>query len=153
MRLPLATLVLAALAGACAAPAPRPDAATHAALSREVADTERAFAATMAARDLDAFRRFLSAEAVFFSGPEPLRGPEAISAHWARFFDAPQAPFSWAPAEVQVLDSGTLALSSGPVHDPQGRLAGTFTSIWRREGDGSWRIVFDKGGPACEAAR
>lgn len=26
-----------------------------------------------------------------------------------------EAPFSWEPAQVEVLDSGTLALSSGPV--------------------------------------
>jgi ketosteroid isomerase-like protein len=153
MRLALAALAFALTAGACTAPAPRLDAAARAVLEREVADTERAFAATMAARDHAAFVRFLSPEAVFFSGPEPLRGADAVAAYWLRFYEAPQAPFSWTPAEVQVLDSGTLALSSGPVLDPSGRPAGTFTSIWRRDGDGRWRIVFDKGGPACETAR
>jgi ketosteroid isomerase-like protein len=33
------------------------------------------------------------------------------------------------------------------VRDPAGTLIGTFTSIWRRETDGSWRIIFDKGCP------
>ncbi|HPA52918.1 MAG TPA: DUF4440 domain-containing protein, partial [Thermoanaerobaculia bacterium] len=59
------------------------------------------------------------------------------------------APFSWEPALVEVLDSGTLALSTGPVRDPAGKETGTFTSIWRREGPGTWRIVFDKGNPVC----
>jgi len=54
---------------------------------------------------------------------------------------------------VEVLDSGTLALSTGPVHDPGGKRIGTFSSIWRREADGSWRIVFDKGCPVCTCER
>jgi ketosteroid isomerase-like protein len=48
---------------------------------------------------------------------------------------------------VEVLDSGTLALSAGPVRDPKGQQIGTFNSIWRREADGSWKIIFDKGCP------
>jgi ketosteroid isomerase-like protein len=49
-----------------------------------------------------------------------------------------------------VLGSGSLALTSGPVHDPEGKLIGTFTTIWRHEADGRWRVVFDKGCPVCE---
>jgi hypothetical protein len=44
-----------------------------------------------------------------------------------------------------VLASGELAWSRGPVYDPTGKQIGTFNSIWRREPDGRWRIVFDKG--------
>ena len=44
-----------------------------------------------------------------------------------------------------MLDSGTLALTSGPVFDPQGKQIGMFNSIWRLEPDGRWRVVFDKG--------
>ena len=58
--------------------------------------------------------------------------------------------FSWAPAEVEVLDSGTLAMTSGPVYDPSGTRTGTFTSVWRAEKDGSWKIVLDKGCPPCD---
>lgn len=117
-------------------------------LRQEVLETERAFAKTMADRDHAAFVSFLAEETVFFSGETPLRGAAAVAAHWKRFYDAAAAPFSWEPEQVEVLDSGTLALSTGPVRDPEGKPLGTFTSIWRREGD-RWRIVFDKGNPAC----
>lgn len=126
-----------------AAPAAAPTA--RAALEEQVRATEKAFAATMAARDLAAFAGFISDEAVFFTGPAPLRGKQAVVDFWKRFYEKPQAPFSWEPALVQVLDSGTLALSSGPVRDAKGEPAGTFTSIWRQEAPGVWRIVFDKG--------
>ncbi len=60
------------------------------------------------------------------------------------------APFSWQPEVVEVLASGTLALSSGPVWDPTAKRIGTFNSVWRREPGGQWRVVFDKGCPVCE---
>lgn len=132
------------LAVGCAPPAAQiePDA-----LRDEVDARERAFARTMAERDFEGFRRFLSEEAVFFSGPVPLRGKEAVAAWWGRYFTAPEAPFSWEPDQVEVLDSGTLALTSGPVSDPSGRVIARFTSVWRLESPGLWRIVFDKGSP------
>ena len=75
-----------------------------------------------------------------------------VSDAWKRFYTSPQPPFSWEPAEVVVLESGMLALSTGPVRDPQGKLIATFTSIWRLEAPGTWRIVFDKGNDVCDCA-
>ncbi len=120
-------------------------------LTREVESVERAFAQTMADRDHEAFTSFLSEEAVFFSGPNALRGKDAVSQAWRVFFEEAEAPFSWQPETVEVLDSGTLALSTGPVRGPDGTVRSTFSSIWRREEDGVWRIVFDKGNPVCPA--
>jgi hypothetical protein len=48
---------------------------------------------------------------------------------------------------VEVLPSGRLAMTSGPVTDAEGKPAGAFHSIWRREDDGVWRVIFDKGCP------
>jgi ketosteroid isomerase-like protein len=122
-------------------------------LQHEVAATERAFAKSMADRDHAAFSVFLSDEAVFFSGPKVLHGKQQVAAAWKRFFEAPTAPFSWQPEQVEVLASGSLAISSGPVHNAQGKLIATFSSIWRQEAPGVWRIVFDKGNEVCDCAR
>ncbi len=119
-------------------------------LKQEVLATERAFAQSMADRDFEAFASFLSEECIFFSGPTPLRGKAEVSAAWKRYYSDPAAPFSWEPGQVEVLDSGDLALSTGPVYDPAGTLIATFTSIWRREAPGTWRIIFDRGNDVCE---
>jgi ketosteroid isomerase-like protein len=128
----------------------RPRQPNPADLQRQVEETERAFAKTMADRDHAAFASFLSDEAIFFSGPEPLRGKQLVADWWKRYYETPEAPFSWEPEQVEVLRSGTLALSTGPVHDSKGKLIQTFTSIWRLEAPGTWRIVFDKGNEVCE---
>ena len=115
------------------------------ALTRQVADTERAFARSMAERDHAAFTKHLSEQAVFFSGPKVLQGRAAVAAAWKRFFEAKDAPFSWEPDRVVVLADGMLAHSTGPVRDPDGKPIARFNSVWRLEAPGTWRIVFDKG--------
>lgn len=138
------------LLAACAATAPRP---ANVDLTRQVADTERAFARTMADRNHAAFVAFLSDEAIFFTGPKPLHGRDEVAAAWRRFYEKPDAPFSWEPDKVEVLASGTLAISSGPVRDASGKLVATFTSIWRQEAPGVWRIIFDKGNDICDCPK
>ena len=140
------TLLLtgAVMLGACLA-----GAATLEELREQVRRTETAFAKTMADRDHAAFASFLASETVFF-GRGVLRGKAAVAEAWKRYYEGSAAPFSWAPDAVEVLDSGALAFSSGPVFDPAGKRVSTFNSVWRREKDDKWRIVFDKGCPPCD---
>jgi len=123
----------------------------HEELVVQVRAAETAFAATMAARDHAAFGGFIDDEAVFFGGRGPLRGAAAVKEAWQRFFTEPAAPFSWRPEVVEVLDSGTLALTSGPVFDAEGKHIADFNSIWRRGPDGRWLVVFDRGSDVCDA--
>lgn len=126
---------------------------SNADLKKQVADTERAFAASMKARDLAAFNSFLADDTVFFSGPVPLHGKKAVTEFWKKFYDKPEAPFSWEPSEVEVLASGDLAFSAGPVYDPAGKLISKFSSIWKRQKDGKWKIIFDHGWDVCDCKK
>jgi ketosteroid isomerase-like protein len=119
--------------------------APSAALRKQVFAAESSFAASMAKRDFDAFASHVSPEAIFFGDTTVMRGKEAVLNGWRRFFQKSDAPFSWKPDVIEVLQSGNLAISSGPVFDPGGKKVGNFSSIWRREPDGSWKIIFDKG--------
>src|SRR5436309_14832625 len=80
-------------------PAGRPDIVV---LKRQVADTERAFARTMASRAHQAFASFLSQEAVFFSAPKPLRGAQQVTDWWQRYYEGPDQLCSEEPGDVEV---------------------------------------------------
>ena len=112
---------------------------------QQVFAAERAFAKSMADRDASTFAKHVSDEAIFFNGTGVLRGKKEVLAAWSRFFEGKTAPFSWEPDRVEVLQSGTLALSTGLVRDPKGKVISRFNSIWRQEARGQWKIVFDHG--------
>ena len=99
-RAAIAAVVTAATAAARTAAQPQPALDT---LQREVWATEIGFARSMAERDFAAFGRYLSEHAVFWSGSKVLRGKAAVLEAWKRFYEGPQAPFSWQPDEVVVL--------------------------------------------------
>ena len=118
-------------------------------LQDEVRATETAFAKTMADRDRAAFATFIADEAIFFGRNGEIRGKQAVVDAWAAYFEGKEAPFSWKPETVSVLDSATLGLSSGPVFGADGKQFSTFSSIWRKKADGKWEIIFDKGCQYC----
>jgi hypothetical protein len=102
----------------------------------------------MADRDFKAFGKFLSSEAIFFTGSTVEHGSSEIETTWKPYFAGPTAPFSWVPDNVQVLPSGKLALSTGPVY-VQGKEVGRFNSVWILDGAHTWHVVFDKGEAVC----
>ncbi len=133
---------LALALGACAM---NPGGGDRAAWVEQVRAAETAFAHSMAERDFKAFAGFISDDAVFVNGGQPLRGKAAVLAHWKRFFDGAQAPFSWMPQIVEVTADGRLGYSEGPVSLPDGRVPARYFSTWRLESDGRWRVAFDNG--------
>jgi ketosteroid isomerase-like protein len=117
----------------------------------EVRAAETAFARAMADRDLAAFAALIADEAVFIDGGKALYGKAAIVDEWRRFFTAPAAPFAWKPEIVEVLASGALGYTQGPVWAPDGRVFTIFHSTWRRnEPRGDWQVVFDNGADVCK---
>ena len=122
-------------------------------LRGQVFAAESSFASTMAARDIKAFGTYVAPDAIFFGRRGVMRGKADVVEGWKSLFEGPKAPFSWRPEVVEVLDNGTLAHSSGPVMNPEGKVFGTFITVWRLEPDGKWRVVFDKGCDVCDSTR
>ena len=139
-------LALTALHAAAAA---LPSQAELAAIVVDVKAAETGFARTMAERKLDKFTEFVAEDAVF-NGRGPQIGRAAVVEAWKPYFDKPDAPFSWGPDAVAPTADGRLAISTGLVRDSKGKLIGRFTSIWRKDADGHWRVVADQGVDACE---
>ena len=145
---PRLSRILLPLLAFAAAPAVSPAQVATTPLARQVEAAERAFARSFADRDHAAFTRHLADDAVFFAEDAVMRGKAAVADGWRPMFDG-QAPFSWEPDLVEVVESGSLALTSGIVRNPDGQVVGRFNSVWRQESPGVWRVVFDRGQPIC----
>ena len=117
-------------------------------LEQQVYQAEKAFAETMASRNLDEFKQFIANDAVFI-GKDKLRGKSAIINTWKNYFKEPSAPFSWSPETVAVIGNGEIALSTGPVKNSSGKVFAYYHSTWRKNKDGEWKIILDKGHKYC----
>ena len=126
-----------------------PSQADLAAIVTDVKAAEAAFAKTMADRRLDLFTDFVAEDAVFVGATMNI-GRANVVAKWSAFFKAAQAPFSWAPDAVAVAADGRTAVSTGLARAPDGKVISRFTSIWRKDADGHWRVIADQGVDACE---
>lgn len=120
----------------------------RAAAAASLLAAESAFADAFARRDRDAFFAAVAPDAVFLAPERALVGKAEVEAEWGGFFEPAEAPFSWRPVRAEPSPDGALGLTNGPVYDPAGQWIGSFQSIWRRQPDGSWRVIFD-GAPSC----
>ncbi|MBC8647785.1 MAG: nuclear transport factor 2 family protein [Thermoanaerobaculia bacterium] len=126
---------------------------TQSPAAREVKAAEAAFAAAFADRDQAKFFSFVAEDAVFLSPGETLTGKPQVVQGWSRFFQGASAPFSWRPERVVANGAGDLGLSLGPVFDPAGKQVGNYSSVWRKQKDGTWKVIFDgPGSPVCPPA-
>ena len=117
----------------------------------EVRQAETGFAKAFADRDKTRFFSYVADDAVFISPLGTLRGKQQVIDRWSRFFDGVAvAPFRWGPERVEVAAGGSVGFSMGPIYDPKGEHAGYYSSIWQKQGNGSWKVVFD--GPGSPPA-
>ena len=124
--------------------------------SMDVRCQEIAFSRAVENKDIESFKKFLDNDARFV-GHSVGRGPDEITSTWQVFFSDDGPAIKWRPQFVEVLEDGSLALTRGPFRiinkDADGNLVehwGTFNSIWRKNSDGQWRVVFDAGSSAAE---
>jgi len=112
---------------------------------------EIGFSQSVEEKDIAAFKSYIDYDARFVGGSVN-RGVADVSAAWSIFFSDNAPIMKWRPQIIEVLSDGTLALSRGPyrmiVKGEDGKTTehwGTFNSVWRKQDDGSWKVVFDAG--------
>ena len=128
----------------------------RAARVEQVRAAEVAFAKSVMDDKPEAFAALLEPGAVFVSGQSVTRGKAAILAAWKGYFGPGRPYFEWHPEVVELSADGNLGLSRGPwvirTKDKEGKeveIRGLYNSIWQRQADGSWRILFDAGCSPC----
>ena len=68
------------------------------------------------------------------------------------FLDEKENQLTWAPVGADIADSGDLGYTYGTFEfrskDKEGKPSaehGKYTSIWKKQKDGSWKVVLDMG--------
>lgn len=145
MKLILPIVILATTLGVIAPPQnkrPQPELAS-------LVEAERSFSRTCVAKGLRAsFMEFFAEDGIRFL-PHPVNAQENF-----RQRPAPAAPqsftLSWEPVFADVSQAGDLGFTTGPYlltdnekKNPPGH--GYYSSIWRKQNDGSWKVLLDYG--------
>jgi ketosteroid isomerase-like protein len=117
----------------------------------EVRAAEIGFAKAFADRDAVKFAGFVADDATFLQRKRTLAGKDEVMKVWGEMLKQPKAQFSWSPDRVVVNRKGDIGLSTGPVLDADGKHIADYSSIWQRQRNGTWKIIFDgPGAPVCE---
>ena len=115
----------------------------------QVWQRELGFAKSVADHDPVAFASFLAANTAFGVSRVPTIGRDTVTREWRGIIDGSALKLEWYPAVVTVGGDGRTAYSSGPAlyQDPKtgAYRHGRYGSVWQREQDGEWRMIFDDG--------
>jgi ketosteroid isomerase-like protein len=114
--------------------------------------------------DMDKLTSMLADDAVFLGeGMPKIIGRAAIRQAWTDMSKLPGFSIGWVPEGAVVAQSGDLGYTFGSneigVNDAKGirvTTKGKYVTIWRKQPDGSWKVVVDTGNsdapPAPSAA-
>ena len=135
--------------------------AAHVAEAAQIMKADADFAQSVAEKNRERFLSFL-ADATTFNGgtAAELHGRDAVMKDWADFF-APEGPtLSWTPTKGEVVGAGDLGYTTGRslfrAKGPTGAVTerrGEYLTVWRKQADGSWTVVFDTGSTLSPAVR
>jgi len=117
---------------------------------RTLREADLALAQAVDARDAGAFGDLLANDAYFCSGGRPMKGRGAVLAGWSDFFREDGPKLRWAPELAELSRSGDLGYTIGrwelERREVDGRVVtseGRYVTVWRKGGDGHFRVVVD----------
>ena len=148
------TLVLTALVllGACQQQAATPPAKADTQVASDaIGKLENAQIAAIKAKDPAGATALYGDDAVFITGSGKTNGKEAIVTFFKGFLNDPHVTIDYKPGTKTFSDDGTLAYSTAtyvesytdPTTKKPTTVKGTNLSVWRRQADGSWKLVGD----------
>ena len=170
MKLPgrvMAAVVAALLVGAAGGCAQTPGGNTNTTSATDTTNTtntntpaveailkaDRDFNQSVADGDLKHFLSFIAEGATFNGGtPSEIRGRDAIAKDWAPFFAKDGPRLTWIPTHGEILGAGDLGYTVGTsayrtvAAGGQATIRrGQYLTVWRKQADGAWLIVYDTG--------
>ena len=84
----------------------------------------------------------------------PTVGRQAITERYQKLFSDPNFTLTWEPVKAEVFPAGNVGYTTGKYvahfKNKEGKLMesrGHYITLWRKQADGSWKIVGDSGAP------
>ena len=123
------------------------------AAGQQIVKADADFAKSVADRNRERFLSFV-ADATTFNGgtAAELHGRDAVMTDWEDFFKADGPTLTWVPTKGEVLGAGDLGYTTGRSvfrrKGADGKIVerrGQYLTVWRKQPDGSWKVVFDTG--------
>ncbi len=115
---------------------------------------DRDFDGVTAEKGIDGWVSFFAEEGMQLTPEGNIKGHEAIRAYMGPAFARPGFSLRWKPTFADIGASGDLGYTTGTYEsrgtDAQGNpvvRTGRYVSIWKKQKDGSWKVVLDTGSP------
>lgn len=111
------------------------------------------FAADTLENGLDGFlAHFAEGASIYPPNSPPIVGKRGIRDYYAKVFAKPGFRLTWSPSGAGVADSVDLGYTVGEfevaARDEDGsqiRRTGKYCMVWKKQGDGSWKVILDIG--------
>ena len=125
----------------------------------ELIEADRDFAIATVDSGVDAWVAHFAPEGVMISGQGEISGEPYIRAAMEDLFADSTVAFTWEPRRARAAQSGELGYTVGDYRisrrDSTGTIVetldrGMYVTVWRRQPDGSWKVVADVGTSAQE---
>lgn len=118
-----------------------------------IVKSDAAFAQSVAEKNREKFLSFIADVTTFNGGSaNELHGRDAVMKAWADFFAADGPTLSWTPIKGEVVGAGDVGYTTGRSvlrqKGTDGKVTerrGQYITIWRKQTDGAWKVVFDTG--------
>ena len=144
MKLAIVMVMLLGAAAMAQAPAK--------ATAQDLIQADEAFCKASVEKGLDAWVAFFDAEAVIFPADRAfVKGLPAVRSHWEGKKWSP-AGLTWKPLGAEIAASGDLGYTYGTWSftgkDKEGKsitATGKYLTTWKRQKDGSWKVLADIG--------
>ncbi len=116
--------------------------------------TDREFNEATQARGVEGWVSFFAEDGEMLRPGGSITGHEAIRVGMAPAFANPDFSLTWEPARAEVTPGGRLGFTTGRYlmvrKNASGQRVesrGTYMNFWRKQPDGSWKVVVDVGDP------
>ena len=116
-------------------------------------EADRAFARDAAAKGLEGWMSWFAEDAQIPARTGMVQGKAALREVYAKMFATPEFHLEWAPVTAEISADGTLGYTFGRAkrawRDSDGQLKNAesrYVTIWRKQKDGSYKVIFDMGG-------